>query len=73
MDKTFVAQDQYGHTYLVRGRTPRQALLNHFGRKHANLMYQDNPLTKTTSHIGWVIATLWLKVGEVKWMDQKLK
>jgi len=60
---THMARDQYGEYYHDLGPYPRQALLERLDRKHADKMYCDT--TDGPKHIGWIIATLWLRVYEV--------
>ncbi len=55
----FIAIDQYGQHYMIGDNPPRKWLLNHFGRQHADKMYND---LKGLHHIGYVIARYWLTI-----------
>lgn len=60
----FMAVDQYGQTYHALGSSPRKALLEKLGRKHASRMYRD---TKDGGavHVGYIVAGLWLELFQV--------
>ena len=68
MTKKYMARDQYGNT--VHGLTyPRKELLERFGRKHADKIYQDKT-DDTTVHVGYIVAGHWYTVYEVTPMER---
>ena len=65
MEKSYMAVDQYGHTYHGLKKFPRKELLERLNRKHASKMYRDNPITHESKHVGYVIGGFWLSLYEV--------
>lgn len=57
----YMARDQHGQTYHIGNNPPRKWLLNRFGRQHADKMY-CNTIRGESKHVGYIIATLWLRV-----------
>lgn len=70
MIKTYMAIDQFGRTEHDLGHTPRQALMDRYGVKSADPMYQDDK-EGNTYHIGWIVAKHWFQVFEVTPMRVK--
>lgn len=68
--RTYMAIDQFGKTYHDLGKHPRKALLERFGRRHAERMYLDMRDGRTVQ-TGWVIAGRWCSVYEVKPMEKE--
>jgi len=64
MERHFMAVDQYGHTFHGL-KNPRKDLCEKLGRKHVGKMYRDRK-DGTSRHCGYVIASLWLEIFEVK-------
>lgn len=64
MKKQFMGIDQYGTTYHNLTK-PRKDLLNRLDRKHCEKMYQDDLIGGFT-HIGYIIAGLWITIYELK-------
>lgn len=62
--KHYMGIDQHGVTYHDLGTHPRKALLERFGRKHADKIYLDLKDGRTV-HTGYVIAGLWIQLYEV--------
>jgi hypothetical protein len=62
---THMARDQYGQYYHDLGPNPRKALLDRFGRKHADKMYVDKK-SGGSAHIGYIISGLWLTIFKVE-------
>jgi hypothetical protein len=63
-----MAIDQYGKHYDNLGMHPRTELLKRLCRKHASKMYVDSK-SGESSHIGYVIAGLWLTIYKVERME----
>jgi hypothetical protein len=61
----FMARNQYGETiHFPNEQHPRKALLQHFGRKHADKMYVNTKDGKE-QHVGYIIAGNWLTIFRV--------
>ncbi len=58
----FIAIDELGQYYMIGNNPPRKWLLDHFGRQHADKMYND---LKGQHHIGYVIAGHWLTIYRI--------
>ena len=68
---TYMAIDQYGHTYHDLGAHPRKTLLERLARSHADKMYVES---KTGDfHAGWIIGGLWLSVYKVEPMREVVR
>ena len=64
LGQLYMAVDQNGNCY--HGLThPRKELCERLGRKHADRMYIDHS-DGTVSHIGYIIAGLWLRLHKVE-------
>ena len=67
MVKTYMATDQFGHTYHDLGQHPRKELMKRLGYKSATRIYRDGAGAKKGEswHVGWKIGPFWLDVYEV--------
>ena len=60
----YMGIDQYGQTYHINSNHPRKWLLDHLCRGRASKMYVDKT-DGSTSHVGYIIAGLWIRLYEV--------
>ena len=61
----WLSADQYGNKIILRGRFPRSALLDHCGRRHADIIYQDRKDGGMVK-VGWIVAGSWWSVYKLE-------
>ena len=57
----FIAFDQYGNRHLIKGTTPRKALMEFHGVNYARPIFADRANGKSEK-VGWNIGDCWYDV-----------
>lgn len=60
----YLAVNEYGYVIKLLTKYPRKELMDYFGVKHAERIYQ-NTSEGTKMHVGWIVAKQWWSIYQL--------